>query len=67
MVSFDVKEFVSGFGNPDWKRTHEPAKETAFVVTLMLKNGATCVGRTIMDELGFGWVIFVPYDLFYSF
>ncbi|KAM0936925.1 putative amidase [Dioscorea sansibarensis] len=52
--NFDVKEFVSGFGNPDWKRTHEPAKKTAVVVTSMLKNGATCVGRTIMDELGFG-------------
>ncbi|KAJ0960964.1 hypothetical protein J5N97_001068 [Dioscorea zingiberensis] len=52
--NFDVKEFVSGFGNPDWARTHEPAGKTAVVVTLMLKNGANCVGRTVMDEFGFG-------------
>ncbi|KVI01833.1 outer envelope protein 64, mitochondrial isoform X1 [Cynara cardunculus var. scolymus] len=51
---FDVKEYVSGFGNPDWKRTHEEAGKTAIVVTTLLKNGATCVGKTVMDELSFG-------------
>ncbi|CAK9174032.1 unnamed protein product [Ilex paraguariensis] len=52
--NFDVKEYVSGFGNPHWKRTHETAEKTAVVVTALLKNGATCVGKTVMDELGFG-------------
>ncbi|KAA8536460.1 hypothetical protein F0562_028938 [Nyssa sinensis] len=51
---FDVKDYVTGFGNPDWKRTHEAAGKTAVVVTTLLKNGATCVGKTVMDELGFG-------------
>ncbi|KAI3755293.1 hypothetical protein L1987_55089 [Smallanthus sonchifolius] len=51
---FDVKEYVTGFGNPDWKRTHEEAGKTAVVVTALLKNGATCVGKTVMDELSFG-------------
>lgn len=51
---FDVKEYVSGFGNPDWKRTHEEAGKTAIVVTALLKDGATCVGKTVMDELSFG-------------
>ncbi|XP_076960496.1 outer envelope protein 64, mitochondrial-like [Bidens hawaiensis] len=51
---FDVKEYVTGFGNPDWKRTHEEAGKTAVVVTNMLKNGATCVGKTVIDELSFG-------------
>ncbi|KAL3515533.1 hypothetical protein ACH5RR_022435 [Cinchona calisaya] len=50
----DVKGFVSGFGSVDWKRTHEAAAKTAVVVTALLRNGATCVGKTIMDELGFG-------------
>ncbi|KAM6554529.1 hypothetical protein CsatB_015291 [Cannabis sativa] len=51
---FEVKDYLTGFGNPDWRRTHEAAEKTALVVTSLLKNGAKCVGRTVMDELGFG-------------
>lgn len=51
---FEVKGYLTGFGSPDWQRTHEAAGKTALVVTALLKNGATCVGRTIMDELAFG-------------
>ncbi|XP_078429665.1 translocon at the outer membrane of chloroplasts 64-V [Wolffia australiana] len=52
--NFDVKDFVTGFGNPDWRRMHDPASSTAVVVSCLLKHGATCVGRTVMDELAFG-------------
>ncbi|XP_052881385.1 outer envelope protein 64, mitochondrial-like isoform X2 [Gossypium arboreum] len=51
---FDVKGHATGFGNPDWQRTHEVADKTAVVVTALLKNGAKCVGKTVMDELAFG-------------
>ncbi|XVF44770.1 hypothetical protein PTKIN_Ptkin02bG0150400 [Pterospermum kingtungense] len=51
---FDVNGYITGFGNPDWQRTHEPADKTAVVITALLKNGAKCVGKTVMDELGFG-------------
>ncbi|KAJ1434935.1 Tetratricopeptide-like helical domain superfamily [Sesbania bispinosa] len=51
---FDVKGYVTGFGNPDWKRMHEEAENTAIVVTALLSNGATCVGKTVMDEFSFG-------------
>lgn len=51
---FDIKDYVTGFGNPDWGKTHDPAEKNAMVVTLLLKNGAKCVGKTVMDELGFG-------------
>ena len=51
---FDVKGYVTGFGNPDWKRTHHEAENTAIVVTVLLRNGATCVGKTVMDEFSFG-------------
>ncbi|KAE8716774.1 Outer envelope protein 64 [Hibiscus syriacus] len=51
---FDVKGYVTGFGNPDWRRTHEPADRTAVVITALLKSGAKCVGKTVMDELAFG-------------
>ncbi|XP_071931114.1 outer envelope protein 64, mitochondrial-like isoform X2 [Coffea arabica] len=50
----DVKGFVTGFGSVDWKKTHEVAAKTAVVVTALLQSGATCVGKTIMDEFGFG-------------
>ncbi|XP_010520942.1 PREDICTED: outer envelope protein 64, mitochondrial [Tarenaya hassleriana] len=52
--AFDVKDYITGFGNPQWKKTHGPAEKTAVVVTALLKTGATCVGKTIMDEMGFG-------------
>ncbi|OVA14215.1 Amidase [Macleaya cordata] len=47
-------DYVTGFGNPDWQRTHDPATRTAVAVSCLLKNGATCVGKTVMDELAFG-------------
>ncbi|CAN8256794.1 unnamed protein product [Cochlearia groenlandica] len=52
--SFDVKDYITGFGSPQWKKTHEAAEKTAVVVTTLLKNGATCVAKTIMEEMGFG-------------
>jgi hypothetical protein len=55
--SFEIEGYVAGFGNPDWKRTHTAASRTALTVTNLLKQGATCVGRTVMDELGFGFVL----------
>ncbi|KAM3694528.1 hypothetical protein ACJW30_07G064200 [Castanea mollissima] len=51
---FDVKDYVTGFGSRDWERTHEASEKTAVAVTALLKNGATCVGKTVMDELAFG-------------
>lgn len=55
--SIDVKEYVTGFGSPAWKQTHEAATKTAIVVTALLKNGSTCVGKTIMDEFGLGYLL----------
>lgn len=48
---------MTGYGSADWKRTHEEAVKTALVVSEMLKNGATCVGKTVLSELGFGYCI----------
>ncbi|KAJ3672910.1 hypothetical protein LUZ60_006284 [Juncus effusus] len=50
---FDVEGFVSGFGNPEWARTHEPAKWTSPVVLSTVMAGATCLGRTVMDEMAY--------------
>lgn len=51
--SFDMDSYVSGFGNPDWLKTHSAATSTAPAVLAMLKAGATCLGRTYMDEMAY--------------
>lgn len=50
---FDVAGHVTGCGNPDWLRTHGPARATAPVITRLLEAGASLVGKTITDELAF--------------
>ncbi|KAI4319227.1 hypothetical protein MLD38_032854 [Melastoma candidum] len=51
---FDVEGHVTGFGSLDWARTHEPATRTATVVSVLVEGGATCVGRTVVNEFAFG-------------
>ncbi|XP_062002694.1 amidase 1-like isoform X2 [Rosa rugosa] len=50
---FDMAGYVTGFGNPDWARTHPAAESTAPSVSTFLEGGATCIGRTIMDEMAY--------------
>jgi len=51
--SFDISGRVTGFGNPDWARTHAPAAATSPVVLATLAAGATSVGKTVMDEMAY--------------
>lgn len=50
----DVAGHVTGCGNPDWARTHEPAAATASSIQRCLEAGATFVGKTITEELATG-------------
>lgn len=50
---FDVAGHKTGFGNPDWLETHQPASHTASVVTRLLAAGATLVGKTHTEEMAF--------------
>lgn len=50
---FDLAGEVSGFGSPDWLRTHGPAACDCAIVTKLLGAGATLVGKTHMEELAF--------------
>jgi len=43
----------TGFGSPDWLRTHPAAPRTAPVVQQLLDAGADMVGKTHTDELTF--------------
>ncbi|UOQ84169.1 amidase [Gracilibacillus salinarum] len=48
---FDVQGYLNTAGNPDWKRTHTPAKSTAPAIEALLENGASLIGKTHTDEL----------------
>ncbi|KAI3463705.1 hypothetical protein Pfo_020368 [Paulownia fortunei] len=48
---FNIEGFVTGFGNPDWSRTHEAATRTCPVVAALVDAGATCVGKTVVDDM----------------
>ena len=53
MIRFDIEGFVTGFGHPDWARTHGEASKTAVIVSSLVEGGATCVGKTVVDELAY--------------
>jgi amidase len=48
---YDIAGARTGFGSPDWWRTHAPATRTASAVQRLLDAGATLVGRTHTDEV----------------
>ncbi|KAG4122567.1 hypothetical protein ERO13_D11G274100v2 [Gossypium hirsutum] len=50
---FDIEGYVTGFGNPDWARTHSASTSTAPAVMDLLTAGATCLGKTVMDEMAY--------------
>jgi amidase len=58
-LTFGVKDVFhiagarTGFGHPDWLRTHEPATVTATAVRRLLEAGARMVGKTHTDELAY--------------
>jgi amidase len=51
---YDTAGDVTGYGNPDWARTHPPATNDAAVVTALLEAGARLVGKTKTVELAYG-------------
>ncbi|PWA83994.1 Amidase [Artemisia annua] len=51
---FDIDGLVTGFGNPEWEKTHEAASQTSSVVSALVDGGATCVGTTVVDDMAFG-------------
>jgi amidase len=48
---YDVAGYRSGFGNPVWLQTHEPATLTSPMVQSILDAGATLCGKVMTDEL----------------
>ena len=50
---YDVKGYVTGWGNPDRFAEAEPARATAPAVQKLLDAGARFIGKTQTDELAF--------------
>ncbi|XP_078444111.1 translocon at the outer membrane of chloroplasts 64-III [Wolffia australiana] len=50
---FDIKGYITGFGSLEWSKTHEPADWSSPAVSTLVNSGATCVGKTVIDELGY--------------
>jgi len=50
---FDVAGHRTGFGSPDWWRTHPPAANSAWVLMRLLQAGASLAGRTHTEEMAF--------------
>jgi amidase len=48
---YDVAGVKTGFGNPDWLRTHEPAARNAPAVQMLLDAGARLAGKTHTEEM----------------
>lgn len=48
---FNVAGHVTGFGNPDWQRTHAAAQHNAPLLDALLAAGAQLTGLTATDEL----------------
>ncbi|KAF9626688.1 hypothetical protein IFM89_038783 [Coptis chinensis] len=46
-----VVGYKTRFGNRDWENTHLAASETAVVVSAVMDGGATCAGKTVVDEM----------------
>ena len=49
--AFHIKGVRTGFGQPEWLRTHPPATVTARAVELLLEAGADMIAKAHCDEL----------------
>jgi len=47
---FAIAGETTGFGNPDWLATHEPAESNAPVIDQLLNQGASLVAKSCSDE-----------------
>ncbi|MDE0335396.1 MAG: amidase [Defluviicoccus sp.] len=50
---FHIAGYRTGFGSPEWLKTHGPATVTASAVQRLLDAGARMVGKTLTDELAY--------------
>ncbi|PZW49006.1 amidase [Humitalea rosea] len=51
---FDIAGHVTGYGNPDWARTHPPAVASAPIIADLVAAGASLAGKSKTVELAYG-------------
>lgn len=49
--NIDIAGFKTSYGSKPWFNMHPPAVSHAVCVELLLNEGASCIGKTISDEL----------------
>ncbi|MFZ9035320.1 MAG: amidase family protein, partial [Francisellaceae bacterium] len=54
--NIDLSGSHTGYGNPAWRETHDTAYINAICVDQLLAEGATCLGKTITDELAYSLI-----------
>ena len=67
MCRFDIEGYVTGFGNPDWAKTHEASLRTASVVLSLVDGGAKCIGKTTIDEMAYRYRLTAVLFLYFFF
>jgi len=50
---FDIAGCTTGYGNPEWEKTHPVPASDASAVARLRAQGARIVGKTVTDELAF--------------
>ncbi|MDP6643313.1 MAG: amidase [Rhodospirillales bacterium] len=48
---YDIENYPTGGGSPEWLATHDPARHTSPLVSRLLDAGADMIGKTVCDEL----------------
>jgi Asp-tRNA(Asn)/Glu-tRNA(Gln) amidotransferase A subunit family amidase len=48
-----ISGHISSFGTLEWARTHDAETQTSPVVSALVDGGATCVGKTVIDEMAY--------------
>jgi len=59
--NIDTAGRITGYGSPSWGKSHPPAITNALCVDQLLADGATCLGKTISDELAYSLIGMNPF------
>lgn len=54
--NIDIANEVTGYGSPSWANTHTTPVINAICLDQLLSKGATCLGKTLSDELAYSLI-----------
>jgi len=59
--NIDIAGKVTGYGSPCWAMSHPKAISNALCIDQLLSEGASCIGKTISDELAYSLIGINPF------